>query len=98
MKIEQILSLQKNENNAYSIETIKYKFLLNKMSGKGMYVSIWNKEYQKTIGFYSMSSIVYIFENNWNSVKSMKRLFTDLVLKTPHRMKKIRNTFLKIIK
>jgi len=86
---EQILSLEKIINNAYTVETEKYKFILNKVGIKGMYISVFGKESKTTIGFYSMSSIVYIFENHWNSIKALKRLFTDLVLKTPHRMKKI---------
>lgn len=90
MNIEQI---QKTENNAYAIETAQYKILLNKVGPKGMYISIWEKESQKTFGFYSMASIVYIFDNYWNSVKAIKRLFTDLLLETPHRMNKINAQF-----
>jgi len=93
MGTEQILSLRTIQNNAYAIETPQYKIILNKITPKGMYISWWEKETQKTFGFYSMSSIVYIFDNYWNSKKAIKRLFTDLVLKTPHRMKKIHDHF-----
>lgn len=93
MSTEQILSLQTIQNNAYTIETQKYKIILNKITPKGMYISWFEKESKKRLGFYSMSSIVYIFENYWNSKKAIKRLFTDLVLKTPHRMKKINAQF-----
>ena len=95
MTNEQIISIGKVENNAYAIETSQYKILLNKIGPKGMYISWWEKESKKTFGFYSMSSIVYVFANYWNSEKAIKRLFTDLVLETSHRMMKIYNRFLK---